>query len=48
VALRLLAAAVLLLVGVLTATPTLMVVGAVIAVWALAPLAHKVYEFRTR
>jgi thiol-disulfide isomerase/thioredoxin len=48
VVLRLLAAVVLLLVGVLTATPTLMVVGAVIAIWALAPLAHKVHEFRTR
>ncbi|MFW2335129.1 thioredoxin family protein [Ilumatobacter sp.] len=48
VVLRLLAALVLLLVGVLTATPTLVVVGAVIVIWALAPLAHKVYEFRTR
>jgi hypothetical protein len=48
VVLRLLAAVVLLLAGVLTATPTLMVVGTAITIWVLAPLAHKVYEFRTR
>ena len=52
VVLRLLVAVVLLLVGVLTATPTLMIVGAVITIWALARLAHKVpekvHELRTR
>ena len=48
VVLRLLVAAVLLLVGGLTSTPTLLVVGAAIVIWALAPLARNVHELRTR
>lgn len=48
VALRLLVAAVLGVVGGFTATPSLLVIGVAIAIWALAPLARKVYELRTR
>lgn len=46
-ALRLLVAVVLAVAGGITATPTLVLIGAAIAIWALLALAHSAYDLRT-